>query len=144
MRVNIDESGVVSIDGECLPDHLTRKEAAMLQAVLRRGSLATKEYLLMEMYAGRDEPELKIVDVFACKIRKKLGVHASMLLTMWGRGYMRGEGYEPVDPPEVLRISSELRRRLDELVMASNCAADMLGAKRLSDAVRHEEERVWA
>jgi two-component system cell cycle response regulator CtrA len=45
---------------------------------------------LNAMYGGMDEPEMKIIDVFICKLRKKLA-HASggkdYVETAWGGGY---------------------------------------------------------
>jgi hypothetical protein len=41
-------------------------------AVLRKGTTLTKEMFLNHLYGGMDEPELKIIDVFICKLRKKL------------------------------------------------------------------------
>ena len=46
---------------------------------------------LDRLYRGINEPQLKIIDVFLCKLRKKLaqatgGNH--YIETVWGRGYM--------------------------------------------------------
>ena len=45
---------------------------------------------LNHLYGGMDEPELKIIDVFICKLRKKLGLACgdSYIETVWGRGYV--------------------------------------------------------
>jgi two-component system, cell cycle response regulator CtrA len=78
----------VAVKGRVVP--LTGKEYDILEAlVVRKGVVLTKEVLLNQLYAGRDEPEMKIIDVFVCKLRKKLaeaGVH-NMISTAWGRGY---------------------------------------------------------
>ncbi len=70
---------------------LTGKEYAILELlVLRRGSVLTKDAFLNHLYGGMDEPEAKIIDVFVCKLRKKLA-HCgadSLITTVWGRGYM--------------------------------------------------------
>jgi two-component system cell cycle response regulator CtrA len=71
---------------------LTGKEYAILEMLsLRKGMTLTKEMFLTHLYGGRDEPELKIIDVFVCKLRKKLhlaGAPASGCIeTVWGRGY---------------------------------------------------------
>jgi two-component system cell cycle response regulator CtrA len=71
--------------------HLTRKEYQMLELLsLRKGTTLTKEMFLNHLYGGMDEPELKIIDVFICKLRKKLA-NASQgkdyIETLWGRGY---------------------------------------------------------
>jgi hypothetical protein len=57
--------------------HLTGKEYAMLELLsLRKGTTLTKEMFLNHLYGGMDEPELKIIDVFICKLRKKEGAGA--------------------------------------------------------------------
>ena len=72
--------------------HLTGKEYAMLELLsMRKGTTLTKEMFLNHLYGGIDEPELKIIDVFVCKLRKKLaqanaGEH--YIETVWGRGYV--------------------------------------------------------
>ena len=58
---------------------------------LRRGTTLTKEMFLNHLYGGMDEPELKIIDVFICKLRKKLANAANgknYIETVWGRGYV--------------------------------------------------------
>ncbi len=72
--------------------HLTGKEYQMLELLsLRKGTTLTKEMFLNHLYGGMDEPELKIIDVFICKLRRKLanatgGEH--FIETVWGRGYV--------------------------------------------------------
>jgi two-component system, cell cycle response regulator CtrA len=71
--------------------HLTGKEFAILELlVLRKGMVLTKETFLNHLYGGMDEPEMKIIDVFICKLRKKLAQAGAGALigTVWGRGYM--------------------------------------------------------
>ena len=74
------------------PLHLTGKEYGMLELLsLRKGTTLTKEMFLNHLYGGMDEPELKIVDVFICKLRKKLATATggeSYIETVWGRGYV--------------------------------------------------------
>ena len=75
--------------------HLTGKEYQMLELLsLRKGTTLTKEMFLNHLYGGMDEPELKIIDVFICKLRKKLA-NASQgknyIETVWGRGYVLRE-----------------------------------------------------
>ena len=75
--------------------HLTCKEYQMLELLsLRKGTTLTKEMFLNHLYGGMDEPELKIIDVFICKLRKKLA-NASQgrnyIETVWGRGYVLRE-----------------------------------------------------
>ena len=70
---------------------LTGKEYAILELlVLRKGMVLTKDAFLNHLYGGMDEPEAKIIDVFICKLRKKLGIAGAggLIGTVWGRGYM--------------------------------------------------------
>jgi two-component system, cell cycle response regulator CtrA len=60
---------------DCARVHVTRKEYQMLELLsLRKGTTLTKEMFLNHLYGGMDEPELKIIDVFTSKLRKKLVV----------------------------------------------------------------------
>jgi two-component system cell cycle response regulator CtrA len=72
--------------------HLTGKEYAMLELLsLRKGMTLTKEMFLNHLYGGIDEPEVKIIDVFMCKLRKKLANASggkNYIETVWGRGYV--------------------------------------------------------
>jgi two-component system cell cycle response regulator CtrA len=80
------------------PVHLTGKEYGVLELLsLRKGIILTKEVLLNHLYGGMDEPELKIIDVFICKLRKKLANASSgknYIETVWGRGYVLREPTE--------------------------------------------------
>ena len=86
---------------------LTGKEYAILELlVLRKGMVLTKDAFLNHLYGGMDEPEAKIIDVFICKLRKKLGMAGagSLISTVWGRGYMLREAahqdaFERMVPP---------------------------------------------
>ena len=74
--------------------HLTGKEYAVLELLtLRKGIVLTKEAFLNHLYGGMDEPEVKIIDVFICKLRKKLAMAgaAELIGTVWGRGYVLRE-----------------------------------------------------
>lgn len=87
--VNLDARSV-EVDGKAL--HLTSKEYGILELLsLRKGSTLTKEMFLNHLYSGVDEPELKIIDVFVCKLRKKLQDASggeNCIETVWGRGYV--------------------------------------------------------
>jgi two-component system cell cycle response regulator CtrA len=78
--------------------NLTGKEYQMLELLsLRRGTTITKEMFLSQLYGGMDEPEIKIIDVFMCKIRKKLANASNgkdYVETVWGRGYLLREPEE--------------------------------------------------
>ena len=82
--------GLVEVRGERV--HLTGKEYQMLELLsLRKGTTLTKDMFLNHLYGGMDEPELKIIEVFICKQRKKLKMAASdhcIETLVWGRGYM--------------------------------------------------------
>ena len=70
--VNLDAK-TVEVNGHRV--HLTGKEYQMLELLsLRKGTTLTKEMFLNHLYGGMDEPELKIIDVFTCKLRKKLAM----------------------------------------------------------------------
>ena len=89
VEVNIDTK-TVTVKGK--PLHLTGKEFGIMHLLsLRKGATLNKDQFLNHLYDGIDEPELKIIDVFICKLRKKL-LKASggknYIETVWGRGYV--------------------------------------------------------
>ena len=97
LSVNLDARSV-EVNGQFV--HLTGKEYAILELLsLRKGTTLTKEMFLNHLYGGMDEPELKIIDVFICKLRKKLTtatVGENYIETVWGRGYvMRDPDFIP-------------------------------------------------
>jgi two-component system cell cycle response regulator CtrA len=75
--------------------HLTGKEYQILELLsLRKGTTLSKEVFLNNLYGGMDEPDMKIVDVFICKLRKKLASVSNgnaFIETVWGRGYILRE-----------------------------------------------------
>ncbi len=88
LHLNLD-TNEVSVDGQ--PVHLTGKEYAVLELLtLRRGMVLTKDQFLSHLYGGMDEPEMKIIDVFICKLRRKLAQAGAdgLIGTVWGRGYV--------------------------------------------------------
>lgn len=89
LSINLDAQSV-EIDGQAI--HLTGKEYGILELLsLRKGTTLTKEMFLNHLYGGMDEPELKIIDVFICKLRKKLSTATggvTYIETVWGRGYV--------------------------------------------------------
>lgn len=89
MEINLN-SKIVTIGGKVL--HLTSKEYALLELLaLRKGTTINKEQFLNHLYGGMDEPEMKIIDVFLCKIRRKiekLSDGVEYIETVWGRGYI--------------------------------------------------------
>ena len=92
VAVNLD-SRTVEVDGK--PVHLTGKEYGILELLaLRKGTTLTKEMFLNHLYGGMDEPEVKIIDVFICKLRKKIEQATdgeNYIETVWGRGYVLRE-----------------------------------------------------
>ena len=89
LEMNLDRK-TVDLAGSRV--HLTSKEYQMLEILaLRKGSTISKEAFLSQMYGGMDEPAMKIIDVFMCKLRKKLSAAAlgrNYIETVWGRGYL--------------------------------------------------------
>jgi len=95
LRVNLD-TRFASVDGRSV--HLTRKEYGVLQLLcLRKGTIVTKQMFLNHLYSGTKEPDLRIIDVFVCKLRKKL------IELTGGKDYIgtvRGRGYILLDPTQ--------------------------------------------
>jgi two-component system cell cycle response regulator CtrA len=95
LMVNLD-SRTVEVANQRV--HLTGKEYGMLELLsLRKGTTLTKEMFLNHLYGGMDEPELKIIDVFICKLRKKLAAATGgehYIETVWGRGYVLRDANE--------------------------------------------------
>ena len=87
--VNLDAK-TVEVENQVV--NLTGKEYQMFELLsLRKGTTLTKEMFLNHLYGGMDEPELKIIDVFICKLRKKLSQATggeNYIETVWGRGYV--------------------------------------------------------
>jgi two-component system, cell cycle response regulator CtrA len=103
LKVNLD-ARTVEVDGQ--PLHLTGKEYGILELLsLRKGTTLTKEMFLNHLYGGMDEPELKIIDVFVCKLRKKLSSATggeNYIETVWGRGYvLRDPAPDESDKPAI-------------------------------------------
>ena len=100
--VNLDAK---TVDVGGAPVHLTGKEYQMLELLsLRKGTTLTKEMFLNHLYGGMDEPELKIIDVFICKLRKKLSEATggdSYIETVWGRGYVLREPSSSSEPRKI-------------------------------------------
>ncbi|BAO99358.1 response regulator transcription factor [Wolbachia endosymbiont of Cimex lectularius] len=93
ININFDHR-IVEVKGKTV--HLTNKEYSMIELLaLRKGTVLTKEMFLNHLYNGLDEPsDNKIVDVFMCKLRKKLesaNDGKSHIETIWGRGYVLKE-----------------------------------------------------
>jgi two-component system cell cycle response regulator CtrA len=100
LAVNLD-AHTVEASGQ--PFHLTGKEYGILELLsLRKGTTLTKEMFLNHLYGGMDEPELKIIDVFVCKLRKKIAAACdgdNYIETVWGRGYVLRDPIGEADVP---------------------------------------------
>jgi two-component system cell cycle response regulator CtrA len=107
IAVNLDAK-TVDVGGNAV--HLTGKEYQMLELLsLRKGTTLTKEMFLNHLYGGMDEPELKIIDVFICKLRKKLSQATggeNHIETVWGRGYVLRDPEAGVHDAERLAVGA--------------------------------------
>ena len=106
VEVNLDTK-TVEVGGQ--PVHLTGKEYQMLELLsLRKGTTLTKEMFLNHLYGGMDEPELKIIDVFICKLRKKISEATggdNFIETVWGRGYVLRDPAPVADTAGTARLA---------------------------------------
>jgi len=106
LTVNLD-TRTVEASGQ--PLHLTGKEYGILELLsLRKGTTLTKEMFLNHLYGGMDEPELKIIDVFVCKLRKKLATACTgenYIETVWGRGYVLRDPESEEAPEPVAAVA---------------------------------------
>lgn len=107
VAVNLDAK---TVDAGGRAVHLTGKEYQMLELLsLRKGTTLTKEMFLNHLYGGMDEPELKIIDVFICKLRKKLAEATggdNYIETVWGRGYVLRDPEAVPSEPEAVAASA--------------------------------------
>ena len=89
VTLNLD-TRIVEVDGK--PVHLTNKEYAIFELLaMRKGTVLNKATFLNHLYGGVNGPEIKIIDVFICKLRKRLAEASggvNYIETVWGRGYM--------------------------------------------------------
>jgi two-component system cell cycle response regulator CtrA len=101
LKVNLD-TRTVEVNNQ--PLYLTGKEYGIVELLsLRKGTPLTKEMFLNHLYGGMDEPEAKIIDVFVCKLRKKLSAATggeNYIETVWGRGHVLREPVEDSDESE--------------------------------------------
>lgn len=107
-RLQIDlRRGIALVDRK--PLDLTNKEYAVLELMAtRKGMLITKQLFLNHLYNGPDEPEPKVLDVFICRLRKKISLFAggdNFIHTVWGRGYVLRDPME--EQIESVNISAQ-------------------------------------
>lgn len=93
--IALDLSGQLHINGEPTGTFFTSHEERFLRAIFASQSVVSREMVMSIMYGGSpDEPELKIMDVYLCKVKRKLGIHRDALVTVWGRGWHRSPAYK--------------------------------------------------
>lgn len=137
--IGLDHRNVLSVDGLTTEKRLTNHEALVLRAILSHERVATREFLLSVVYGGRDEPDIKILDVFVTKLRAKLGAHRGAIETVWGRGYCRNSNYAMAPAP--LGISVDVDTKLiDEIIAFSGGTPQDVVARLL----KAEHERIWS
>lgn len=111
LHLNLD-SQTIEVKG--IPLELTGKEYQILEFLLiRKGATVTKNNFLNRLYSGMDEPEEKIIDVFMCKIRKKLQdilgpSGRDYIETIWGRGYVLREPTKPTNMNNVVPVHAAM------------------------------------
>ena len=118
VTLDIEQQQVVA-KGKTLS--LTGTEFAILQLLMvRKNTVMTKEAILINIYGGRDEPEPKIIDVFICKLRKKLAEAGviDVVGTVWGRGYTVRDQSEDRDTPAAPRTPQPVQQRTRQLLQA--------------------------
>jgi len=80
------------------PWKLTWKELGVLFAIMRRPNGVSRDQIMLALYSGApvdDQPEIKVIDVFVCKVRRKLAeidderyaLPRDTIKTLWGKGY---------------------------------------------------------
>jgi two-component system, cell cycle response regulator CtrA len=88
LDVNLDTR---TVEAKGVRVHVTGREYQIIELLsLRKGVTLTKNMVLDHLYGGMDEPEIKIIDVFICKLRKKLAAACDgeqYIETVWGSGY---------------------------------------------------------
>lgn len=137
-------------------EHLTGKEFALLLALYgRKGGILTKQAALTELYCGMDEPEIKIIEVFVCKLRIKMrrltpdGTDHSTpraIETDWGRGYHWNTAFS-LDIPGAsflsVAVSEDLATRIEDLALALDCKVGDVIGKLVSNNIGKMEEETW-
>lgn len=131
LAVNLD-TRTIAVNGVEL--YLTGKEYQMVELLaLRKGMTLTKDMFLNHLYGGMDEPEAKIIDVFICKLRKRLAsVGGHRIETVWGRGYILRD-----PPPAAVDMSAEVASLADEPptgYVSAKTFTEVMGAKRVHAA----------
>ena len=112
------KDAAAAVEIACARVHLTVKEYQILELLaLHKDTTLTKEMFLNHLYGGMDEPEAKIIDVFICKLRKKLSNASNAcnyIETIWSRGYMAREPL--VEGKKFLGLRGHRLRRILSIV----------------------------
>ena len=99
LTINLDTR---TVEVENQPLHLSGKEYEILELLsLRKGTTLTKEVFLNHLYSGMEEPKHKIINVFVCKLRKKLASATggeNYIESVWGRGYVLRDPVDEIGP----------------------------------------------
>lgn len=138
IQVQVTSDNSLIIDGQELDAHFTKTEANLLHSIVKRDKVSDKWTIMNDIYGGRDEPDVKILEVLICKIRNKLDMHRRMIVTVWGRGYKRHEDYIYLPTPntETVSVDSDL---LAEVAFAADQRPDEL----IHRLLKAEKERLW-
>jgi hypothetical protein len=141
LEVNL-EARRVTVDGQAV--HLTDKEYGILELLsLRKGTTSTKEMFLAHLYRGRYEPELKIIDVFVCKLRKKLtrvtgGSHSSTRFGAAGMCFETRRCPMTAAVASQIRASSTIDRSMVKVGKGMEDCATGPGSRTSGDAAAHQ------
>lgn len=127
----------------------TGKEFALMNLICRRnGGTVSKTMTLTELYAGRDEPEMKIVDVFICKLRKKMEMITDELIieTVWGKGYRLADNIKVRSPKGeflLVTLTEEQYEQAFDLALAADSDINTLITDAAVFGMKAIKERVW-
>jgi hypothetical protein len=140
--ISIDGAGNVHVDGQPIGARLTGKQEQMFRLIMSHSHVATHEFIRSALYGGRDEPDCdgNIANVFANKIRAKLGAHRGAIQTAFGRGYHRGPGYQlerPCTGTVAVNIDAS---QLEKIAHATGEVPELL----MERLINEELSRVWS
>lgn len=146
-EVTLNADGTLS--GSLGEAHLTNKEMALLVAVAgRKGGTLTKNAAMTELYGGMGEPEVKIIDVFICKVRNKLNEVGGegAIETVRGQGYRWSKDFRLLLPDGgfvYMEVDTDLSQRLEDLALASGCNVSSLLYRIVTENLGDYEAEVW-
>ena len=140
--ISIDGAGNVHVDGQPIGARLTGKQEQMFRLIMSHSHVATYEFIRSALYAGGDEPDYdgNIINVFANKIRAKLGEHRGALQTAFGRGYNRGPGYQLARPCAGTVAVNIDAAQLEKIAHATGEVPEQL----MGRLINEELSRVWS